>query len=145
MSKKWVSWFEELGQDWKDQVGKKCANLGEMTRMRLRVPEGFALLLEAYRDFMSLTGAGEEINEYIEKADHVFQDIQQFNEASVKLRSIVLSKELPSEMNEVILSYYRELCGRCNAEEVAVSTRSAGAASHPGQYQTYLNVIGESI
>lgn len=27
---------------------------------------------------------------------------------------------------------------------MAVSTRSAGAASHPGQYETHLNVIGES-
>jgi len=144
MSEKWISWFEELGQDWKDQVGKKCANLGEMTRMGLRVPEGFALSLEAYGDFMSLTGAGEEIKEYLEKAEHDFKDIQQFNEASLKLRSIVESKELPLEMTEVILPYYRELCGRCNAQEVSVSTRSAGAASHPGQYETYLNVIGES-
>ena len=144
MSMSWISWFDELGQESKDLAGKKCANLGEMTRMGLRVPQGFALSLEAYKDFVSLTGAAEEIKEYLGKANHDFKDIQQFNEASVKLRSIVESKELPSEMTEVILSYYRELCGRCNAEEVAVSTRSAGAASHPGQYQTYLNVIGES-
>jgi pyruvate,water dikinase len=144
MSKKWISWFEELGQDWKDQVGKKCANLGEMTRMGLRVPPGFALSLEAYRDFMSLTGAADEIKEYLERANHGFEKIQHFNEASAELRRIVESKELPSEMKETILSHYQELCRRCKAECVAVSTRSAGTASHPGQYKTYLNVIGES-
>jgi len=144
MSKKWVLWFEELGQDSSDLVGKKCANLGEMTGMGLRVPQGFALSLKAYRDFMSLTGAAEEIKDCLDNAHYDFGDIQQFNEASVKLRRIVETKELPSEMNEAILSHYQELCRRCNKEEVAVSTRSAGASSHPGQYETHLNVIGES-
>ncbi len=144
MSKKWVLWFEELGQDSRDLVGKKCANLGEMTGMGLRVPQGFALSLNAYRDFMSLTGAAEEIKDYLDKTHYDFKDIQQFNEASVKLRRIVESKELPFEMNEAILSHYQELCRRYNGEDVAVSTRSAGASSHPGQYETHLNVIGES-
>jgi pyruvate,water dikinase len=36
MPKKWVFWFEELGQEHNDLVGKKCANLGEMTRLGLR-------------------------------------------------------------------------------------------------------------
>jgi len=144
MSMSWISWFDELGQESKDLVGKKCANLGEMTRMGLRVPQGFALSLEAYKDFMSLTGAAEEIKEYLGKANHDFEEIRHFNEASAELRRIVESKDLPPEMKEAIVSHYQELCRRCIVEEVAVSTRSAGAASHPGQYQTYLNVIGES-
>ncbi len=50
---------------------------------------------------------------------------------------------MPREMEKTIVSYYKELCQRC-AAEVAVSTRSAGTVSHPGQYETYLNVIGDS-
>jgi pyruvate,water dikinase len=50
---------------------------------------------------------------------------------------------MPKEMEEVIVAHYKELCQRCKAE-VAVSTRSAGTVSHPGQYETYLNVIGDS-
>jgi len=144
MSQKWIYWFDELGKDFNDLVGKKCANLGEMTKMGLRVPPGFALTLNAYRDFMSLTGAAEEIKKYLDSTDHGFESIQHFNDASVKLRSIVESKELAPDMQEAILSHYQELCRRCHAEEVAVSTRSAGAASHPGQYETHLNVWGES-
>jgi pyruvate,water dikinase len=144
MSKEWISWFEELGQDCNDQVGKKCANLGEMTRMGLRVPPGFALSLQAYRDFMSLTGAAEEIKVYLDHAPYDFQSIQHFNEASAKLREIIESKQMPPEMREATLLHYRELCRSCRAEDVAVSTRSAGAASHPGQYETHLNVRGDS-
>jgi pyruvate,water dikinase len=144
MSRDWILWFEELGQDSNDLVGKKCAYLGEMTRMGLRVPAGFALSLEAYRDFMSLTGAADEIKEYLDKVDHGFEKLQHFNEASARLRRIIEAKEMPLEMRETILSYYQEMCQKCNAEEVAVSTRSAGTASHPGQYETHLNVLGDS-
>jgi pyruvate,water dikinase len=144
MSTKWISWFEEIGQDWNDLVGKKCANLGEMTRLGLRVPPGFALSLEAYKDFMSLTGADEEIKEYLHKAGYSFEKIQHFNEASAKMREIVEYKELPAKTEARILSYYEELCGRCKVEDAAVAARSAGAASHPGQYETHLNVRGKA-
>jgi len=143
VSKRWVLWLEELGQEHNDLVGKKCANLGEMTRIGLRVPPGFALSVEAYRDFMSMTGAVYEIQEYLAKFGSGPKDLKQFNELSAEMRQIVQSKVMPREMKEIVVSYYKELCRRC-AAEVAVSTRSAGSVSHPGQYETYLNVIGES-
>jgi len=144
MSTNWIFRFEELGQEKNNLVGKKCANLGEMTNLGLRVPPGFALTLDAYLDFMSLSGAAKEIENYLDAIKHGFESIQQFNEASAVLRKIVESKPLPEKLKEAVLSYYRELCQKCNVENVAVSTRSAGAASHPGQYETYLNVLGET-
>jgi len=140
--KRWVFWFEELGQEHNDLVGKKCANLGEMTKIGLRVPPGFALSVEAYKDFMRMTGAIYEIQKYLTKFGP--KDLKQFNESSADIRQIVQSKAMPEEMKETIVSHYKELCRRCNTVEVAVSTRSAGSVSHPGQYETYLNVIGES-
>ncbi len=143
MSSKWLLWFEELGQEFNDRVGKKCANLGEMTKMGLRVPPGFALSLEAYKDFMSLTGADRQIKAYLDNVDHGFEKIRHFNEASEELRRIVETKEMPQDMREAVLSHYQALCQKCQVEEMAVSTRSAGAASHPGQYETHLNVRGD--
>ncbi len=136
--------IEELGQEFNSLVGKKCANLGEMAKIGLRVPPGFALSLDAYRQFMSETGADKEISRYLNGLNHDFETIDQFNEASAELRGIVESKEMPGNMKDQILSYYREIGRKCNAERVAVSTRSAGASSHPGQYETHLNVIGEA-
>jgi pyruvate,water dikinase len=138
---KWALWFEELGKEHSNLVGKKCANLGEMTRIGLRVPPGFALSVEAYKDFMSMTGAINEIKKYLTRSSP--KDLKQFNQSSADIRQIVESKAIPEEMKKTIISYYKELCRRC-AAEVAVSTRSAGPVSHPGQYETYLNVSGES-
>lgn len=38
MVERWIYWLEEIGQEHSDLVGKKCANLGEMTKMGLPVP-----------------------------------------------------------------------------------------------------------
>jgi pyruvate,water dikinase len=49
---------------------------------------------------------------------------------------------MPAEMADVILARYAEICRRTGSTECPVATRSAGAASHPGQYETYLHVKG---
>ena len=144
MTADYIFYMEELGQEFNDRVGKKCANLGEMAKIGLRIPPGFALSLDAYKKFMSETGADKEINDYLNGLTHGFETIDQFNEASAELRRIVESKEMPGKIKNQILSYYRAIGRKCNAERVAVSTRSAGASSHPGQYETHLNVIGEA-
>ncbi len=143
MSKDYIFRIEELTQEYNDLVGKKCANLGEMAKIGLRVPPGFSLSLDAYRKFMSETGAAEEIRDYLNGLNHGFEKIDHFNEASVALRRIVESRDMPQDMKEQILAHYQEICRKCHVERVAVSTRSAGTASHPGQFETHLNVVGE--
>ena len=98
MPSDWIIWFEDLGQENSDQVGKKCANLGEMTKMGLRVPPGFALTLEAYNNFMSLTGAGDELEKYLEGIHHDFEELNHFNEAGKEMRGIVESRRMPEKM-----------------------------------------------
>jgi pyruvate,water dikinase len=144
MSKDCIFRIEELTQEYNGLVGKKCANLGEMAKIGLRVPPGFSLSLDAYLKFMFDTGAAQEICDYLDGLDHGFEKIDHFNEASAALRKIVESKDMPQDMKEQILAHYQEICRKCDAERVAVSTRSAGTASHPGQYETHLNVVGES-
>jgi pyruvate,water dikinase len=144
MSRDWIFRIEELTQEHNNLVGKKCANLGEMAKIGLRVPPGFALSLDAYRQFMSETGAGKDIWDYLSGLNHDFEKIDHFNDASEALRRIVESKDMPRDMKRKILAHYKEICRKCDTERVAVSTRSAGTASHPGQYETHLNVVGES-
>ena len=62
---KWIYRFDELGKEHNDIVGKKCANLGEMTKAGFRVPPGFALTLGAYERFMKETGALEVRNQHV--------------------------------------------------------------------------------
>jgi pyruvate,water dikinase len=144
MSERYIFWFEELGQEHGGIVGKKCGNLGEMAKIGLPIPPGFALSVDAYKDFMIQTNAIQEIKDYLGKLSGGIENMQQFNQASKDIRQIAESKEMPSLMKELILSYYDHLCNKCNCTDIAVSTRSAGPVSHPGQYETYLNVKGKA-
>ena len=142
----WIYWLDEVTKDHNNVVGKKCANLGEMTRAGFHVPLGFALSLDAYDTFLKSTDALEEIKKYLSsfKADpHDPAELPKWQRASDVLRGIVESKPMPSEMADVILPYYAELCRRTGIKECPVATRSAGPASHPGQYETFLHVRGE--
>jgi pyruvate,water dikinase len=49
---------------------------------------------------------------------------------------------MPPALKETIASHYGVLCDKCGTTDVAVSVRSAGSKSHPGQYEPYLNVKG---
>jgi pyruvate,water dikinase len=142
MGDKWIFWFEELGREHNDLVGKKCANLGEMTKMGMPVPRGFSLSIKAHERFLKETNADQEIRQFLSEFGSV-QTLKQYEEASKGLRHIMETKEMPEDMRETIMSYYDILCDKCGVE-VSVSVRSAGTVSHPGQYETYLNVKGKA-
>ncbi len=145
MADKWIYWLKELGTEHNDVVGKKCANLGELTRAGFHVPPGFALSVTAYDRFMKETEVTPLLLDFLKtfKADaENVGDTLKFEAASNELRKIVESIGMPADMEETIKSYYGELCKVTGKENVFVATRSAGPVSHPGQYETYLNVSG---
>lgn len=144
MAEKWLFWLDEVGQEHNDLVGKKCANLGEICKIGLPAPPGFALAVEAYNKFLTETGAIRELWQYLSEFSADPQDAERCQEAAKVMRWIVESKKMPKDMEDTIASYYDALCQRCGIANVAVATRSAGVVSHPGQYETYLNVKGKS-
>jgi pyruvate,water dikinase len=144
MAEKWLFWLDEIGQGHNDLVGKKCANLGEMHTIGLPVPPGFALTVEAYERFLTETGVRHELRQYLSEFSVDPQDARKYQEAAEVTRQIVESKGMPKDMEDTIASCYDALCQRCGIVDVAVSTRSAGVVSHPGQYETYLNVKGKA-
>jgi pyruvate,water dikinase len=138
-----IHWFEELGKEHNNMVGKKCANLGQMTRMGLAVPPGFAISIAMYEKFIHETGAAEEMASYVKGLGNLQEaGISVFDEMSRTLRSLIEAKEMPSSIREAINSYYTKLCNKTGIENVPVSVRSAGTESRPGMFETYLNVRG---
>ena len=135
--------FEELGREHNKLVGKKCANLGEMIRMGLPVPPGFALSIALYRKFAKESGAAGEISRYASHLGELKgQNIAVFDKVSRDIRGIIESKEIPESIKKMIASHYKELGKKVGAADVAVSVRSAGTESRPGMFETYLNVTG---
>jgi phosphoenolpyruvate synthase/pyruvate phosphate dikinase len=145
MSGERVFWLDDLTQGDAARVGRKCANLGELTRANFHVPPGFALCLDAYEDFLHDTGVGGVIAEYLSGFDADADDPKQlarFAEASAVARAHVEAQEMPGDLAALLAGYYEKLGARAGMADVPVATRSAGPASHPGQYESYLNVRG---
>jgi pyruvate, water dikinase len=145
MTTEWMVWLEDLTQADAPRVGRKCANLGELTRAGFHVPPGFALTVDAYDEFLGRTGAGDEIAAALEgfaaNADDPKQ-LGRFTEAAAAARATIENCEMPAELAATLARYYDELNARVGVPAAEVATRSAGPASHPGQYESFLNVKG---
>jgi pyruvate,water dikinase len=138
---KLIFWFDEIGQEYSDIVGKKSANLGAMKQMGMPVPPGFAICIDAYKRFIEETGVREEISHYAHGLGKA-KRIEQFEEVSRTVRTIIESRDIPKSIKDEITSYYQTLCSHEGAVDVPVSVRSAGTVSRPGMFDTYLNVRG---
>lgn len=143
MANKWIYWSEELGSQHNEIVGKKCANLGEMTRLNMRVPPGFAICVDGYEQFMEQSGAGEEVRRYVKENVRGFKEVEKQIEASRAIRGIIESKSMPYDMKKELDAHYDELCSRVGMDRVRVAVRSSGAVSMPGQMESFLNVLGK--
>jgi pyruvate,water dikinase len=140
MGTKWLYWFEELKSGHNELVGKKCANLGEMTSLGMKIPPGFAISVEGYERFMAETGAGEEIRNFVRENQKDLGDVKGKINASQVIRNIIESKEMPPGMQNELFQFYDQLKERTGTNELSVAVRSSGAVSMPGQMESYLNV-----
>jgi pyruvate,water dikinase len=144
MTDKWIYWLEELGQEHNDLVGKKCANLGEMTKLGMRVPPGFAISASGYQKYMASTGLGDRVAAHLASCGpELRHSVAKQMEASRTIQAMIRETPMPEVMAEEVARNYRDLCARCGLPDVAVAVRSSGAVSMPGQMETYLNVRGE--
>jgi pyruvate,water dikinase len=103
--------------------------------------------LSAYEEFLEATSAGEEISAYFSRFDADPDDPRQlarFTDAAAVARAVVESKEMPAGIAAALVGFYDELSIRTGIADVPVATRSAGPASHPGQYESYLQLSGRA-
>jgi len=142
MARKWIYWYEELSSAHNDLVGKKCANLGEMTGLGMKVPPGFAISVDGYERFMEESGAAEEIRRYVRDNGSLLNQVGKQVEASRTIRGCIEARPMPEAMKNELYRHYTELCRKVGMDEVSVAVRSSGAVSMPGQMETYLNVSG---
>ncbi|NNF99662.1 MAG: hypothetical protein HKM93_09810 [Desulfobacteraceae bacterium] len=143
MATQWIYSLQELRSDHNDMVGKKCANLGEMTHMGMRVPPGFAVSVEGYELFMNQTGADAQIRQYVRKnLASLHHNVEKQVEAGRYIRRVIESKEMPEPMKADLWRHYERLCEQVDMDRMPVAVRSSGAVSMPGQMETYLNVRG---
>jgi pyruvate,water dikinase len=130
-----------------ETVGGKNASLGEMignlSRLGVAVPGGFATTAAAYRDFLKVGGLDKKISDTLARLD--VDDIAALSVAGKAIREWIRSSELPDKLTDEIRSAWDTMSG---GKDISVAVRSSATAedlpdaSFAGQQETFLNVRG---
>lgn len=143
MATKWIYALEDLDQQHIELVGRKCAHLGEMTRLGMKVPPGFAISVDGFGKYMHETGLAPRIAEYFASlGDALRKSIQVQMDASRAVKEMMAATPLPAAVADGIAQAYQALCDRFGEPDMPVAVRSSGAVSMPGQMETYLHIRG---
>lgn len=151
MKPKFILWFSEILNRDVPIVGGKNASLGEMfnqlTRKGVRVPDGFAIIAEAYWYFLKSTNLDKKIKEILKGLN--IKDVKNLSQRSKVIRQLILTTTLPTDLQETIVKSYRKLSKKYKVKEVDVAVRSSAtaedlpSASFAGIHESFLNVRGE--
>ncbi len=138
--------FADCNRDSVDLVGGKCASLGELINAGIRVPPGFAVTTNGFRDFIDGAGLMEAIHH--ELASIGEDDIDRQKAASNRIRAMIEAADFSTELEDQIAERYRILSIHCNVPAVPVAIRSSATAedlpgaSFAGQQDTFLWIRG---
>jgi pyruvate,water dikinase len=143
-----VRWFKDIRLGDVPLVGGKTASLGELYALSargIRVPNGFALTAQAYRDALSGAQAWGKLHSLLDGLDKT--KVKLLQNAGAAARAIVYETTGTAELGSAIEAAYRQLEAEYG-DNVAVAVRSSATAedlptaSFAGQHESFLNVRG---
>jgi pyruvate,water dikinase len=140
--------FSDLGMHDVARVGGKNASLGEMisqlTRLGVRVPDGFATTADAYREFLAHEGLAARIESQLARLN--VDDVAELARVGSQIRGWVLATPFPAPLERAIVDAWHRLGDGTHAVAVRSSATAEDLpdASFAGQQETFLNVRGKS-
>lgn len=145
---RYVRWFDEIGLDDVALVGGKNASLGELVEAlgeHIKVPEGFAITVDAYRHMVDTGGLWQRIMGVLDGTN--WRDPNVTGAASAQLRRMIRQAPVPTGLvTDIDIAYER--LERKFGRGVAVAGRSSATAedsptaSFAGVHESFLNVRG---
>ncbi|HEB89264.1 MAG TPA: phosphoenolpyruvate synthase, partial [Deltaproteobacteria bacterium] len=120
----------------------------ELTPKGIRVPNGFAITAQAYRDMLDEAGAWPRLHELLDDLDK--SDVAELARRGEAARELVYQAGLSEALREEILAAYRELQAEYGPT-LSLAVRSSATAedlptaSFAGQHETFLNVRGDEM
>ena len=138
--------FDSISRDRAFNVGGKNVQLGELKRLGLPVPDGFAISSWAYRRFMDANSLQERVSGLFDSLDIGSHD--DLVRTSDALRGMIRSGQVPDDLAKAITEAYAGLAAGRPGATFAMRSSAIGEdarLSFAGQYETVLNVAENSI
>lgn len=128
-----------------NKVGGKNASTGEMlgnlSRLNVLVPNGFALTTDAYRHFLRHDNLQKKIEDIIKHTNE--KNLVELNKASIKIKRLIMATPIQKEIQEEILTAYSHFKQASVAVRSSATLEDSASISFAGQQETYLNIKGE--
>ncbi len=147
----YILWFDAIRLTDNARVGGKNSSLGEMiyglTSHNILVPQGFAITVDAYTDFLHSCTHYAAICNLLEQLANT-PTLEAVHSTSRTIREYLEHSTMPVELVEAISTSYRTLSEKYGSGAIAVAVRSSATAedlpdaSFAGQQETYLNIYG---
>lgn len=114
-----ILWLSQISRADESLVGAKAADLGEMTTLKLPVPNGFVVATSAYYSFLQSTGLRTKLEALLAHVDT--SDANKLHELSRQAQALVQKAVMPDEIKRDITSAYHHL----SAKDVFVAIRAS--------------------
>lgn len=135
--------FQEIDKTMLALVGGKGANLGELSRVEgLKVPEGFCVTTEAYKNLTEqIPGFNALLNELTRLK---IEDVESVRELSKKIRDAIEATPIGKDIEEAVADRLAKLgVDDAYAVRSSATAEDLPSSSFAGQQDTYLNIIGK--
>ena len=136
----YILWFSEIGKEDIPKVGGKGANLGELTKAGIPVPNGFCITAQAYYYFLEKSGLKNEITKLLKGLDS--EDNKKLNAVSKEIKTKIIKASMPADLASEIKEAYLKLGGLAVAVRSSATAEDLPEASFAGQQATFLNITG---
>lgn len=136
-------WFKDVTKDDIAIAGGKGANLGELYRSGIPVPNGFIITSNAYFEAVREAGAIDRIRGILFNLDP--ENPTLLDSKATQCQQEILNLKLPKKLETEIASFYKQLS---KGKRIYVAVRSSATAedlpgaSFAGQQATFLNISG---
>jgi len=135
--------FKHLSKNDVAIAGGKGASLGEMTQAGIPVPPGFVILSSSFNQFIEETEIKADIDSILHKVNT--EDVNSVETASEEIKAIILSKNIPKNIEKDILSSFKKLNSKFVAVRSSATSEDSSSAAWAGQLESYLNTTSKDL
>jgi len=124
-------------------AGGKGANLGEMFRHDIPVPDGFVVLASGFREFLRNTGLDRRLASLLEVVDG--DDVDALTVCSKEMIRLILEGIVPDGISRQVYDYFDSLAAPLVAVRSSATAEDGADSAWAGQLDTYLGTTRDAL
>ena len=135
--------FNQISKKDLQLAGGKGANLGEITRAGIQVPDGFVISSVIFENFLESTGIENQIIGIIKKIE--INNSESIKKSSNSIKELIQESGITNEVENSIFDAFDKLNSEYVAVRSSATAEDSATDSWAGQLDTFLNVIEEDL